>query len=109
VKDFDERGRGSLWEVTSDHPKAPTYRGKVFAHRDIREGEELELSLWPNKSDNPKAPQIRAQLKDKYVKDERQESQPARDDFYDDNIPFAWPLFPIAGMLAQWLNVGGIV
>jgi hypothetical protein len=88
MTDFDERGRGSLWKVTSDHPKAPTYRGKLFAHRDIREGEELELSLWPNRSDNPKAPQMRAQLKDKYTKAD-ETTQETRDDFYDDSqIPF---------------------
>lgn len=83
---YDNRGRVSLWKPQSDHPKAPAYRGSVIAHRDIREGEELEIALWPNQSDNPKAPKVRGKLSDKYQAEQPQ--QPAAGDDFDDDIPF---------------------
>lgn len=90
MTDYDNRGQVSLWKPDSDNPKAPAYRGVVVAHRDIREGEELELALWPNRSDNPKAPKVTGKLSDKYQPEQRQETSApaAADDEFDDEIPF---------------------
>lgn len=84
MNDYDNRGQVSLWKPESDNPKAPAYRGTVIAHRDIREGEEIEIALWPNHSDNPKAPKVRGKVSDKY----RPEQQPDAAPDFDDDIPF---------------------
>lgn len=65
MSNHDNRGKISLWKPNSDNPKAPQARGKVVAHRDIKEGEELDIALWRNKSDNEKAPVMTGKLSDK--------------------------------------------
>lgn len=84
---FDERGKVSIWPNRSDNPNAPIWKGKVFAHRDIREGEEVEISLWENESDHPQAPKLKGSIKDKYVKRESENPAPAQQGFVDDDIP----------------------
>ena len=66
MTEFDNRGQVSLWPNESDNPKAPKYRGKVVAHRNIREGEELDIALWANQSDNPKAPKVKGKISDPF-------------------------------------------
>ena len=63
----DNRGKVSLWQnpKRKENPKAPSYTGKVIAHRRIEEGEEIELALWPNDSDNPSAPAVTGKIQDK--------------------------------------------
>ena len=67
MTDYDNRGQVSLWKPQTDHPKAPAASGKVIAHRDIKEGEELEIALWRNQSDNPRAPLMKGKISDKRV------------------------------------------
>lgn len=94
MTDYDNRGQVALWKNESDNPKAPVLRGTVIAHRDIREGEEVEVSLWRNESTNPKAPRLKGKIQDRQ---ERRETVPARtpggaDEYFgedpDDSIPF---------------------
>ena len=63
---FNNDGKVSIWEGESTSPKAPKYKGKVYAHRDIAKGEELEISLWDNESEHPKAPLMRGKIGDKF-------------------------------------------
>lgn len=80
---FDNRGKVSLWKTQSDNPKAPAASGSVVAHRDIKEGEVLDLALWKNVSDNPKAPVMTGKLADRKVS-----APPAAPEPFDDEIPF---------------------
>ncbi|MDA8654974.1 hypothetical protein N9M50_07645 [Alphaproteobacteria bacterium] len=41
---YDNRGQVSMWK--SDRANGPTLSGKVVAHRDIKEGETLDIALW---------------------------------------------------------------
>lgn len=88
MPEFDNRGKISLWKPKSENPKAPSYSGTAVAHRDIQEGEELDIALWPNKSDNPKAPKVTGKLSDKRDSEIAQgEREPGGDDDSGD-IPF---------------------
>jgi|TARA_R110000851_G_scaffold284617_1_gene438174 hypothetical protein len=82
---FDNRGQISLWKNETGNLKAPTAKGHFIAHRDIREGEQIEVSLWRNQSDNPNAPVMKGKIQDKFVKQE-----PADQPFVDssEDIPF---------------------
>ena len=82
---FDNRGQISLWKNETGNLKAPTAKGHFIAHRDIREGEQIEVSLWRNQSDNPNAPVMIGKIQDKFVKQE-----PADQPFVDssEDIPF---------------------
>lgn len=84
---YDNRGQVSLWRPQSDNPKAPALKGSVVAHRDIKEGETLDVALWKNESDNPKAPVLKGKVSDKR---ESAPSQPAGETMQDDEIPFSW-------------------
>jgi hypothetical protein len=80
---FDNRGQVSVWKGDGSNPKAPILKGTAVAHRNIREGEELDIAFWKNESDNPKAPTLRGKLGDKYKK------EPQRGGYTDDpGIPF---------------------
>ena len=83
MSEYDNRGQAALWRSKSENPKAPIAKGNVTAHRDIKEGEELELSFWKNDSDNPNAPFLKGKLGDKYEKGE-----PGAQIDPDDDIPF---------------------
>tara|TARA_R100001244_G_C5079852_1_gene113606 strand:- start:243 stop:503 length:261 start_codon:yes stop_codon:yes gene_type:complete len=84
-EEFDNRGQISLWKNTTDNPKAPSAKGHFFAHRDIKEGEQIEVSLWRNQSDNQNAPVMKGKIQDKYVKETS--DQPFVADSSED-IPF---------------------
>ena len=85
MSEFDNRGKVSLWKNDSENPKAPAYKGTAVAHRDIREGEVLDLALWKNDSDNPRAPQVTGKLSDKQAK----QAEAAKPDApFDDALPF---------------------
>jgi hypothetical protein len=91
---YDNRGQVSLWKPQSDNPKAPAARGTIVAHRDISEGEEIEIALWRNQSDNPRAPLMKGKISDKRVQDSApsRSSEPGGNmngDFDDDSdLPF---------------------
>lgn len=80
--EYDNRGKVSLWKTDSQNPKAPVLSGKVVAHRDIKEGETLDLSLWKN-DNNGNQPIMRGEMKDVY-----NSSSPAVSRIDDDDLPF---------------------
>lgn len=92
---YDNRGQVSLWKNQSENEKAPILKGTFIAHRDIREGEEVEIALWRNDSDNPKAPRLKGKGSDRQqaptpppgVPQGYEGVSPTDDDF-DDDIPF---------------------
>ena len=99
MNDYDNRGQVSLWKPQSAHPRAPAARGTVIAHRDIREGEEIEISLWRNEGKNGQplhanAPLMKGQISDKYQAPHNEQpsagppSNPSNLDDLDDDIPF---------------------
>jgi len=94
MTEYDNRGQVSLWKPDSDNPKAPAAKGTVIAHRDIKEGEAVEIALWRNESDNPKAPLMKGKISDKRQQQDGGQSQGGQQgapqgggDF--DDIPFA--------------------
>ena len=66
---YDNRGKISLWKNTTDNPSAPVAKGHFVAHRDIKEGEQIEVSLWKESNQNPNAPVMKGKIQDKFVKD----------------------------------------
>lgn len=85
MSDFDNRGQVALWKNQSDNERAPVLRGTLIAHRNIREGEEIEVALWKNPSDNERAPVLKGKASDKYEKPAEAKPAPAND--FDD-MPF---------------------
>ena len=86
MSEYDNRGQVSIWKndkATSD--KAPVLRGTVVAHRDIAEGEEVEISLWKNDNVNERAPVLKGKIKDKFA-GESENPAPKKSDF--DDLPF---------------------
>jgi hypothetical protein len=57
-----------LWKNTSNNQSAPAAKGHFYAHRDIKEGEQIEVSLWKENSQNPNAPVMKGRIQDKFVK-----------------------------------------
>ena len=89
MTDYDNRGQVSLWRPDSDNPKAPAAKGTVVAHRDIKEGEAVEIALWRNDSDNPRAPLMKGKISDKRQGGEQSApAQQAPADDPDSEIPF---------------------
>lgn len=90
MSEYDNRGQVALWNPKSDNPNAPAAKGTVVAHRDIREGEEVEIALWRFTSDNPNAPLMKGKISDKRQQQAPQGApQAAGEDFDDtDSIPF---------------------
>lgn len=86
----DERNKGqvALWKPETDNPKAPAAKGTVVAHRDIKEGETVDIALWRNDSDNPKAPLMKGKISDKQSQGSAAPSPAPQQDEPDDNIPF---------------------
>jgi hypothetical protein len=87
---YDNRGQVALWRSKSDNPKAPTAKGTVIAHRDIKEGETVDIALWRNDSGNERAPVMKGKIQDRQ-EGGQQSSQgvsqgPSQD--FDDDIPF---------------------
>ena len=84
---YDNRGKVAIWKHLnqSNNLSAPILKGTIYAHRDIREGEEIEVSLWKFDSANPKAPVLTGEIQDKYVKEQHVSSVPLGD---DEDLPF---------------------
>ena len=65
---FNDQGKVALWANESGNPAAPTFKGTLFAHRDLKAGEEISVSLWARQPDaNPRAPALKGKLSDKFV------------------------------------------
>jgi len=87
---YDNRGQVSLWKPRTNNPKGPAARGTVIAHRDIKEGEELDIALWRNDSDNPNAPLMKGKMSDRLAARQSAPSPnptPMGNEF-DEDIPF---------------------
>ena len=68
MAEYDNKGQVALWKGKSDNEKAPALKGTAIAHRDIKQGETVDISLWKNETDNPNAPVLKGKMADKYVK-----------------------------------------
>ena len=87
---YDNRGRGALWDNKSSAESAPVLKGNFVAHRDIKEGETVEIAAWPGRRYTEGGKHPRLDLK---VSDERQreakvakaEPEPFED---DSSLPF---------------------
>jgi len=93
MNQYDNRGVVSLWSNSKATGKMPVIKGNVVAHRDIKEGETLNIALWNNVDKdgndrhemNPKAPKWRGKISDKYVKP-RHIPDPEHEEL-PDNVP----------------------
>ena len=88
MAEFSNDGKVSLWGNDSENPNAPRYKGKAYAHRDLKKGEEVSVSLWENESENPKAPVLRGNLQDPRP---RQSAQHDMSQYQMDTTPAAVP------------------
>ena len=82
---YDNRGKTALWKNESTTASAPVLKGQIYAHRDIREGERLDISLWINESSINNAPVLTGKIQDKFVKEPQVSSFPLGD---DEDLPF---------------------
>jgi hypothetical protein len=90
-KQYDNRGKIALWGKREDaSPNAPAAKGHLYAHRDIKEGEKIELALWPadNPNNNPNAPKMRGKASDPYQADSGGTQPPPPAPDLDEDIPF---------------------
>ena len=85
MTDFNNTSKIALWKNTSDNSSAPVLKGSFYAHRDIKEGEQIDVSLWKESSSNPNAPVMKGKIQDKYVKDGFTDAPPAE---VNEDIPF---------------------
>lgn len=86
--EYDNRGQISLWGKKPDaSANAPAAKGHFFAHRDIKEGEQVDVALWLNDNDNPNAPKMKGKISDKYDAGQPAPAAPASAPV-DDDIPF---------------------
>ena len=74
---YDNRGKIALWKNTTDNSSAPVAKGHFYAHRDIKEGEKIDVSLWKESSQNANAPVMKGKIQDKFVKDGFTNAPPA--------------------------------
>lgn len=83
MTEYSNDGRGALWlrkegdgvlpfvkKVLTrlagiPNKKAPVFSGNLYAHRDIKRGEMVELAAWFADNDNERAPVLRLSVQDK--------------------------------------------
>tara|TARA_Y100000310_G_scaffold318285_1_gene372157 strand:+ start:2157 stop:2411 length:255 start_codon:yes stop_codon:yes gene_type:complete len=74
-------GQGSLFPNNQKGENLPSMKGKIKAHRDIREGELLEIAGWTKTKDGTKW--LSLKLSDPYRQEAKQEApQPEPDDSF---------------------------
>ena len=87
MSQYDNTGKVSLWsnETYEAGGRQPRLKGTVFAHRDLKAGEAMDIAVWDNNSENPKAPALTGKL-------DRKREAPAAPAVaatpVDDSIPF---------------------
>jgi hypothetical protein len=85
---YDNTGKVSMWsnEKYVAGGTQPRLKGTLYAHRDYKAGEPIDIALWDNNSENPKAPALTGKLED------RREAQaapaPAPAAVLNDSVPF---------------------
>ena len=84
---YDNRGKVAIWKHLnqSNNLSAPILKGTIYAHRDIKEGERLDISLWRSESSSNNAPVLTGKIQDKFVKEPQVSSFPLGD---DEDLPF---------------------
>ena len=90
---FNEPGKGGLFpnRYYEEGSNKPTMRGELFAHRDLKKGERIELAAWPHKTgpgmslkaQDPRIPETKP-VADTARATSRRDEAPAD----DDTIPF---------------------
>ena len=67
MSQYDNTGKVSLWsnETYEAGGRQPRLKGTVFAHRDLKAGEAMDIAVWDNNSENPKAPALTGKVEDK--------------------------------------------
>lgn len=86
---YDNRGRGALWDNKSSAESAPVLKGNFVAHRDIKEGETVEIAAWPGRryTEGGKHPRLDLKVSDSQRAPERTATpEPAFED--DQSLPF---------------------
>ena len=43
---YDNRGKVSLWKNDREGDRQPVLKGNLVAHRDLKEGETIDIALW---------------------------------------------------------------
>tara|TARA_R110000803_G_scaffold133423_3_gene200587 strand:- start:1989 stop:2249 length:261 start_codon:yes stop_codon:yes gene_type:complete len=84
---YDNRGQVSMWK--SDRANGPTLSGKVVAHRDIKEGETLDIALWRQDASGNQ-PIMKGKINDVWASNQpapAKTTQLAGKEVYDD-VPF---------------------
>ena len=64
----------------------PRLKGTLYAHRDYKAGEPIDIALWDNNSENPKAPALTGKVEDKREAGAAPMSTPAA--VLNDSVPF---------------------
>ena len=68
--EYDNRGKVSLWKNNREGERQPVVTGKVVAHRDIKEGETLDIALWRREDAAGNQPIMTGKISDVYKKDD---------------------------------------
>jgi len=79
---YDNRGQVSLWKNEGGE-RAPVLSGKIVAHRDIKEGETIDISLWKQESSGNQ-PVLKGKVSDVY----NGKSAPTEARDLSDDLPF---------------------
>jgi hypothetical protein len=74
----DYRGNVSLWKNDREGQNQPVLKGKLVAHRDIKEGETIDVALWKNDNATGNQPALKGKISDPF-------NGGAKD---DDDLPF---------------------
>ena len=68
--EYDNRGKVSLWKNDRQGDTQPVVTGKLVAHRDIKEGETLDIALWKRDDASGNQPIMTGKIADVYKKDD---------------------------------------
>ena len=63
--EYDNRGKVSLWK-NDKGGSGPILSGKVVAHRDIKEGETIDIALWKRDGAAGNQPVMTGKVQDVY-------------------------------------------
>ncbi len=77
--EYDNRGKVSLWKSDKGGSN-PILTGKVVAHRDIKQGETIDIALWKRDASGNQ-PVMTGKIQDGYVSSNPSSVQ-------DDDLPF---------------------
>ena len=68
--EYDNRGKVSLWKNDRQSETQPVVTGKVVAHRDIKEGETLDIALWRREDAAGNQPIMTGKISDVFKKED---------------------------------------